>query len=338
LGSRLQERKRKCGIKIKSFTGKKIVVTGGGGFIGSHLVETLCDFCSEVVVLDTMIYGNKLNHLTNKDNLSIYNIDIRNYKEVNRVTENASLVFHLASIVGVENAHSNPIELLNVDIQGTENVLRAAANHGVKKVIFASSSEVYGDVKKKAIEEGPFNCKTIYGYAKLIGEVYCQAYKEKLGLQYIILRYFNIYGPRQDDRFVIPGFVEKCVHNKPPLVYGNGAQTRDFTYIDDAIEMTLLAAMTEDATNQSINVGTGSSVTIANLAELVIKQSNKSGYLNPMLIPYSRERPENIEIYRRVADTSKALKILGYKPKISLQKGIQKYIEWYLYSTCITMT
>ena len=209
-------------------------------------------------------------------------------------------------------------------------MLNTAANHGIKRVIVASSSEVYGDSPESMNEEGPFSPKSTYAVAKLAGEEYCQAFYQKYGLDYTCLRYFNIYGPRQDERFVIPRFVKRVLSNNPPVIYGDGKQTRDFTYIDDAVEMTLLAAIKPGAKCQAINIGTGIMVTMNEVAGLVASILNSRNPVAPVYIDYDDKRPRRIEVFTRRAGTIKAANLLQHEPETTLASGIKKYIDWCL--------
>lgn len=315
---------------MNSFIESKIVITGGAGFIGSHLTEKLLALGANVTVVDDLNYGNKISHLAEHRNLHICKADVRTAEKVHKAIENASILLHFASVVGVEEAYENPIEVLDVEIKGTVNVLNAALRHDVKRVVFASSSEIYGDGSTAVSYDGSFNPKSTYSYSKLIGEEYCRAFYQEHGVEYVCLRYFNVYGPRQDERFVIPRFVKKVLNNEPPLIYGDGNQVRDFTFVQDAVDMTLLAATHPQAKCEAFNVGTGTAVTINELASLLIKIMGKEGSLKPVYINYDEKRPRKIEVFNRVADTSNAQQILGYKCQTSLETGLRKYIDWYL--------
>jgi UDP-glucose 4-epimerase len=310
--------------------GLRIVVTGGAGFIGSHLVERLLTLGAEVTIIDNFLFGSKIEHLRGRRALTIIEGDIKDTGAVSQALNAKDIIFHLAACVGVEETQKIPFEVLEIEIQGTLNVLNSAVKSGIKKVVFGSSSEVYGDWPEPMKEEGPLSPKSTYAVSKLVGEEYCKAFYQRYGLEYTCLRYFNVYGPRQDERFVIPRFVNQALSNEPLVIYGNGKQTRDFTYIDDVINMTLLAAVEPEASCQAINIGTGRTTSINELTRLIVKALGSKNLHKPTYIDYGGNRPRSIEALSRCADTSKAIKLLRYKPKVHLAPGIEKYINWYL--------
>jgi UDP-glucose 4-epimerase len=230
--------------------------------------------------------------------------------------------------VGVEETQTEPLEVLRVEIQGSINVLELAVKNKLKRIVFASSSEVYGDSRKPMKEDDNLNCKSTYAVSKLTVEEYCKAYYKRYNLDYTNLRYFNSYGPWQDKRFVISRFIEQCYKNKPIIIYGDGNQTRDFTFIDDSTNMTLIAALKEETKCQAINIGTGIAVSIKELAEITT-QAIGNNPLEPIYINYGGYRPLEIEVFNRTADIKKATKLLNYKPAVDLKEGIRKYIGWH---------
>ena len=314
---------------LEKYNGQRVLVTGGAGFIGSHLVEKLVDLGARVSVIDTMLCGNKIEHLEGHNNLAIHRLDVTDIQTIGPLFEGQDMVFHLAAVVGVEETQDEPVNLLNVEVVGTSNVISLAAKNKVKRFIFASSSEVYGDSTDPMVEEGPFNPKSTYALTKLIGEHFCQAYYQKYGLEYAALRYFNVYGPRQDDRFVLSRFVNRALAGQDIIIYGDGNQTRDFTYIEDSIYMSLLAGIKDEGVNQVLNFGTGKDVSINTLADMVLTSLNLKGQINTSYVNYDRRRSLEIEVFNRIADTTKAEALLGYKPGTDLKAGLQKYIDWY---------
>jgi len=314
---------------LEKYNGQRVLVTGGAGFIGSHLVEKLVDLGARVSVIDTMLCGNKIEHLEGHNNLAIRRLDVTDIQTIGPLFEGQDMVFHLAAVVGVEETQDEPVNLLNVEVVGTSNVISLAAKNKVKRFIFASSSEVYGDSTDPMVEEGPFNPKSTYALTKLIGEHFCQAYYQKYGLEYAALRYFNVYGPRQDDRFVLSRFVNRALAGQDIIIYGDGNQTRDFTYIEDSIYMSLLAGIKDEGVNQVLNFGTGKDVSINTLADMVLTSLNLKGQINTSYVNYDRRRSLEIEVFNRIADTTKAEVLLGYKPGTDLKAGLQKYIDWY---------
>jgi UDP-glucose 4-epimerase len=314
---------------LEKYEGQRVLVTGGAGFIGSHLVEKLVGLGARVSVIDTMLCGNKIEHLEGHKNLSIHRLDVTDIQIIESLFKGQDMVFHLAAVVGVEETQDEPVNLLNVEVGGTSNVISLAARNKVRRFIFASSSEVYGDSAAPMVEEGPFNPKSTYALTKLIGEHFCQAYYQKYGLEYAALRYFNVYGPRQDERFVLSRFVSRAFKGEEIRVYGDGNQTRDFTYIDDSVRMSLLAGVIESGVNQVLNFGTGRAVSINYLADLVLDRLNLSGKVNIKHVDYDLRRTREIEVFSRLANVDKAEKLLKYRPLTELSEGLDTYIAWY---------
>jgi len=314
---------------LKQYMGQKVLVTGGAGFIGSHIVEKLLGLGARVSVIDTMLCGNKIQHLAGHKGLTIYNIDVTDVPAITPLFTGQDIVFHLAAVVGVEETQDEPVNLLNVEVVGTSNVIALAAKNKVRRFIFASSSEVYGDSNQPMVEEGPFNPKSTYALTKLIGEHFCMAYYQKYGLEYTALRYFNVYGPRQDGRFVLSRFVNRALAGEELYIYGDGQQTRDFTYIDDSVHMSLLAGVMPEGSKQIFNFGTGKEVSINELADMVLTALDLKGRVKTSHVDYDRLRSKEIEVFNRLADTKKAERLLGYKPATDLKTGTGKYIDWY---------
>ena len=314
---------------LKYYEKKRVVVTGGAGFIGSHLVEKLLELGASVVVIDNMLCGNKIAHLKGKRDLTIHKLDVVDYASIAPLFKNADFVFHLAAVVGVEETQMDPLHVLDVEIIGTANVIKLAALNKAQKFVFASSSEVYGDSKKPMVEKGPLSPRSTYALTKLVGEHYCRAYYQKSGLKHTVLRYFNCYGPGQDERFVLARFVDRAKRGQYLPVYGDGNQTRDFTYVEDAVQMSLLAAASPKDVNQEFNIGTNRTVSINMLADMVLKALKVTGKVKIKHVAYDKLRSRKIEIFNRLANIDKAVRLLGYEPATSLESGIKKYISWY---------
>ncbi len=314
---------------FEKYKGLRVLVTGGAGFIGSHLVEKLIDLGARVSVIDTMLCGNKIESLERRKNLSIHRLDVTDIRAIGPLFKGQDMIFHLAAVVGVEETQDEPVNLLNVEVIGTANVISLAAKNKIKRFVFASSSEVYGDSTKPMVEEGPFNPKSTYALTKLMGEHFCMAYYQKFGLEYTALRYFNAYGPRQDGRFVLSRFVNRALAGQEIIIYGDGNQTRDFTYIEDTIHMSLLAGIKDEGINQVLNFGTGKDVSINMLADMVLTSLNLKGKIKTSYVNYDRRRSLEIEVFNRIADTTKAERLLAYRPVTGLESGLQKYIDWY---------
>jgi UDP-glucose 4-epimerase len=309
---------------------ERVLVTGGAGFIGSHLCHALLQRGFRVACLDNFSTGkgSNIEFLRKNRNFSYYAVDVNKKLILEKAfqTVRPNYVFHYAATVGVKRVLEDQFAPLE-DIEGIKNILYLSLRNKVKKVIYASSSEVYGESPQLPQKEnGILNPLLSYGAVKLIGEHFCQAYYKKYGLPTCALRFFNVYGPRQegsDYGFVVSIFINQVLRGERPTVFGDGLQTRDFTYVSDNVNAALLAMMSEKADGQIFNVGTEKCTSILNLALKIIKISGKS--LTPEFLP---ERSE-FEITHRLPDVSKIKKALGFKAKIDLEKGLQKTIEYY---------
>jgi len=253
-------------------TFNKAVVTGGAGFIGSHLTNYLLEKDIEVTVLDNFWSSSKSNLIRPHKNLRIQEADLCDQKQIEPFIKQADIVFDLAAIVGVEVATSLPVEVLNTNIASIKNVIESSLDSNVKKIVYASSSEVYGNGTRSAVTEDlPLTPISPYGVSKIVGEIYLRAYWEKCGLQSSIVRYFNVYGPRQSITplsFVVPSFIYKALHHEPIKIYGSGQQTRDFTYISDSVEGTYLVAERGKGEATPYNICTNVETSLVELAKL----------------------------------------------------------------------
>ena len=305
---------------------KRVVVTGGAGFIGSNLVYTL-EKNNTVIVIDNLSTGNLKNikDLIKNTEIEFIKGTITNLNFLKKTFKDIDYVFHLAAIPSVPRSIINPIKSNNTNINGTLNVLIAARENNVKKVIYSSSSSVYGDTptlpKKEEMKPSPLSP---YAVGKLTGEYYCQVFKEVYNLSTICLRYFNVYGPRQDElseyAAVIPKFITKISNNKSPVIFGDGKQTRDFTFVKDAINANILAARSKET--GVFNIACGKRISINDLAKTIM---NLVGIkLKPK---YMEIRPG--DILHSMADISKAKQKLGYIPKIEIQDGLEEKIKWF---------
>lgn len=300
------------------------VVTGGAGFIGSHLAEELLKHSYQVIILDDLSTGKRANiePILTQGNIQFIEGSVTDLPLLNKLFQNVSYIFHLAAIPSIPRSIENPLASHNVNITGTLNVLLAAKYNKVKKVIYASSSSVYGDTptlpKREDISPHP---QSPYAVTKLAGEYYCQIFYKVFNLPTICLRYFNVYGPRQDPdsqyAAVIPRFISRQLHNRAPIIYGDGEQTRDFTFIKDVVNANILAAE-KDATGVC-NIGRGERISINQLAGLVINLVG--GNVKPY---YQESRPGDIK--HSLADISRA-KQFGYNPKYSLEEGLKETIH-----------
>lgn len=302
---------------------KRVVVTGGAGFIGSNLAEELAT-SNNVIIIDDLSTGRKENtaSLLNKDNVKFIQGSILDAKLLQKFFRGIDFVFHLAALPSVPRSVQDPLTTNEVNITGTLNVLIAARDNKVKKVVYASSSSVYGDTPTLPKREDMLpNPQSPYALTKLVGEHYCRIFHQIYRLPTICLRYFNVYGPRQnpDSQYaaVIPRFIARVLRGNPPVIYGNGEQTRDFTYVKDVIQANMIAAQ-YDATG-IFNIGRGEGNSINKLAETIINVMEKD--LQPV---YEPPLPGDIE--HSLADISKAKK-MGYSPEFSLEIGLKETIE-----------
>ena len=300
---------------------KRTVVTGGAGFIGSHLAEELASRGYYVVILDDLSTGRTENIevlLQNKD-VQFVQGSITNLPLLHKLFQGVESVFHQAAIPSVPRSIENPLLSHEVNVTGTLNVLLAARDNHIKKVIYASSSSVYGDTPTlPKREDMPPNPQSPYAVTKLAGEYYCRVFQEVYGLSSVCLRYFNVYGPRQDPNSqyaaVIPIFISRVSQGEPPVIYGDGEQTRDFTFVRDAVEANILAA--ESEATGVFNTGRGEKISINQLAELIITLVGSN--LKPV---HSEPRPGNIR--HSLADICRA-QAFGYQPKWSLMAGLRE--------------
>ena len=309
----------------------KVLVTGVCGFIGSFLAEKLLEDGYYVVGIDNLFRGKieNIQHLINKNNFEFYKHDIRE-PIPKELMSDVNYVFHFAAINGTQHFYERPTEILEVNVEGTINVLKTSIECNVEKFIFASSSEVYGEPQKIPIDENhPLvidsidNPRYTYAVSKIIGEFYVRWFTEKYGLKYLILRIFNTYGPRMDtSRYgqVIPEFIRKVFFDKEFTIIGPGTQTRSFCFIEDNIEMTIRAF--KKINNDIINIGNNEEITILDLARKIHELVGRE--FRYKLLP-----PRVGDVMRRVPDISKVVKLTGYKPKISLEEGLIRTIRWY---------
>ena len=302
-------------------TDKNVLVTGGAGFIGSNLAARLAAE-NDVTILDNFSTGSRSN-VDSIDTERVVDGDITDADLVKAVTQDQDIVVHMAAMMGVRRTLENPLDVLQINIEGTRNVLQAAAEADVDRVLFGSTSEVYGDlVTPPYTETDDLSPKTNYAVAKVADERYTRALCEKSEMDYTIVRYFNVYGPRQDGSaygYVVPRFVKRAKAEEPLTVHGDGEQTRDFTYIDDAIDGTVTALNAEGA-NEIYNIGGGTEVTIRQLAETVVDVVG-SGTVTHV------ENPRPYRVERRCAEISKARNHLDYRPTTGISEGVERLME-----------
>jgi len=313
----------------------KFLVTGGGGFLGSHLSEALLDHGDEVTALDTAADA-KVRHLRGRSGFRIVKESVLNREILDALVRWSDIVYHLAAVVGVEHYVADPYQVLNVNINGTQEVLMAAFRYG-RKVIFSSTSEVYGRSLQIPFEEDGDRLlgstridRWCYSTSKAAGEHLCFAY-ERMGLPVVVLRYFNVYGPRLDrmDRGrVVTIFMGQLLRGEPLTVIGDGGQTRTFTYIDDAVRATVAAGLRSEAVGQVINVGSTEEVSIRELAERMVRISGSASSI--IHVPQDTVYGAGYEdISRRVPSTRKMQELLGVRATTMLDDGLARTIEWF---------
>ncbi|MFN8627905.1 MAG: NAD-dependent epimerase/dehydratase family protein [Candidatus Binatia bacterium] len=313
----------------------KVLLTGGGGFVGSHLADAFVARGDEVFVLD-MGSVKKVRHLLDNRAFhyvhdSVFNMDI-----LEGLIAQCDLVYHLAAVVGVEHYVGDPYEVLNVNVNGTQNVLKLAFKHQ-KKVVFSSTSEVYGRNPKVPWHEDDDRVlgstridRWCYSTSKAVGEHFCFAY-HRIGLPVTITRYFNVYGPRLDTLDVgriITIFMGQLLRNEPLTVIGDGTQTRCFTYIDDAVRATIAAGVGPGTDGQVFNIGTAVETSIAELARLMIEISGAQSSIT-FVTQESVYGSSYEDIPRRVPDNAKMRQLLGVRAETSLREGLGRTIDWF---------
>lgn len=306
----------------------KILVTGCAGFIGSHLAEALLNQGHDVVGIDNFhpYYDRELKManlavLIQYKNFSFIEDSILNFELMKILTKNVSLVYHEAAIAGTRYSIEFPSEYIEINVMGTLNVLEAARLNNVKKIVFASSSSVYGEIPLEELpinEEHKLNAISPYAHSKIMAEELCKLYTKIYKLPVVILRYFTVWGPRQRPDEAFAKFITKILKNETIEVYGDGLQTRDFTYIDDIVNGTILAA---EKGHGIYNLGSGTSLSVNGMINKIastMKAKPKVKFIEK----------HKADVSHTLADITKAKNELGYKPSISLQEGIKRHVDW----------
>jgi len=307
----------------------KYLVTGGAGFIGSNLVHRLLEQGEKVVVYDDFSTGKKQNlaHVKRHPDLTVQEKDLRDRTALKRAMRGCDFVLHHAALPSVQRSIKDPFTANEVNILGTLNVFDAAKDVGVQRVVFASSSSVYGENPSLPKVESMLTAPVSpYAVSKLAGEEYGRVYYHIHGVEIVGLRYFNVFGPRQDPSShyaaVVPRFVMAIQKNKSPTIFGDGKQSRDFTYIENIIDANLAACVASKAPGEVINIACGSRVTIAGLANFIASIAGKE--ISPTF-----EKPRAGDIRHSLADVGKARELLGYRPRVGIEEGLRLTVEWF---------
>jgi nucleoside-diphosphate-sugar epimerase len=310
------------------FKGRRVLITGAAGFIGSNLTDAFLEEGAIVKGLDNLFNG-RLDNLRNareNRNFEFHKGDIRDLNFLMELFKDIEIIYHQAAFTSVPQSVKMPYNCNDVNVNGTLNVLNAALRMGVEKVVYASSSSVYGDTptlpKREDMKRIPISP---YGVAKLACEAYMQVYYQVYGLKTTSLRYFNVFGPRQKDSpysGVIAIWLGNIIRNENLTIFGDGENSRDFTYIKDVILANLLAAQ-KDGGGEILNIGAGSPISLNDLAKLMLKITNKED----LKLVYTDPRPG--DIIHSYADISKAIKLLKFQPQFTQENGLKDYFSWY---------
>jgi len=296
------------------------LVTGGAGFIGSHIVVALVERGDRVRVIDDLSSGTRENLSEVLSDIELIERDIRDVEATKNAVRGVEAVFHLAAVPSVPRSVKEPRLTHEVNVDGTFNMLMAARDTGVSRFIFSSSSSIYGDTETlPKVEDMPPRPKSPYALQKLIGEQYARIFSETYGMSTICLRYFNIFGPRQNPKSeyaaVIPRFITNMINDRPPVIYGDGTQTRDFTYISNAVSANLLAAEKDSFGGEVVNISTGIQLDLNSLAKKVGEITHRE--YDPI---YEETRPGDVK--HSMGEITRARELLGYRVVTTLEEGL----------------
>jgi nucleoside-diphosphate-sugar epimerase len=303
------------------------LVTGGGGFIGSHLVERLLAEGYRVRVLDNFATGHRENLADVLDDVELVEGDIQSYERVHNAVRGCELVFHQAALPSVPRSIQDPLTSNAANVTGTLNVLLAARDEGVRRVVYASSSSVYGaNTELPKREDGPALPIAPYAVSKLAGEGYCRSFSEVYGLETVALRYFNVFGPRQDPlsqyAAVIPKFITAFLEGERPVVFGDGEQSRDFTHVRNVVDANLLAADADNVSGKTLNIACGERISLNEIVQELCGLTGRD--IEPV---HAQPRPGDVR--HSMADISRARETLGYEPAVDARAGLQATLEYH---------
>jgi nucleoside-diphosphate-sugar epimerase len=306
-------------------TTARYLVTGGAGFIGSHIAEALLECGESVRIFDNLATGKQTNLAALKSHVQIIQGDLRDFDAVKAATQGVEVVFHQGALASVPRSIADPVASLETNINGTQNVLLAARDSGVRRVVYASSSSVYGNTPTLPKQEAmPTQPMSPYAVQKLTGELLCRVFTHVYGLETVALRYFNVFGPRQDPTSeyaaVIPRFLTALIKKRRPIVFGDGKQTRDFTYIFNVVQANLQAATSPYASGHVMNIGCGEQISLNTVLQLAGELLNVTP--NP---EYREPRPGDVR--DSLADISLAQQFLSYKPIVGFREGLRRTLD-----------
>jgi UDP-glucose 4-epimerase len=311
----------------------RVLVTGGGGFIGSNLVRALVEQGDDVRVLDNFSTGNRMNLAELANDVEIVEGELRSYERVHAATRGVEVVFHQGALPSVPRSVQDPLTTSAVNVEGTLNVLLAARDEAVRRVVCASSSSVYGNSGDlPRFETAHPDPISPYGVSKLAAERYCVSFSRVYPLQTVALRYFNVFGPNQDPTSqyaaVVPRFITAIADGRPVAIYGDGEQRRDFTYVENVVEANVLAAVTEGVSGAVLNVATGRPTSVNELADTIGSLLGR---------PVERDdQPERTgDVRDSWADVTRSRDLLGWEPRIGLEEGLRLAAEFFLQRTAL---
>lgn len=304
------------------------LVTGGAGFIGSHIAAALIDRGARVRIIDDLSTGHHENMAEIGGDIDFIQASLTDAKALSRALQNVEWVFHEAAIPSVPRSVAEPAETHEASVNATFSLLLAARDHKIRRLVYAASSSAYGDQpelpKREDMRPDPLSP---YAVAKLVGEYYCQVFSRVYGLDTVSLRYFNVFGPRQDPGSqysgVISRFIDALLNGEQPTIYGDGEQSRDFTYISNVVDANLKAAESESAVGQVINIANGQRVTINQVFEMVKKLTGRTN----LQAQYAPTRTGDVR--DSLADLSLARALLAYEPRVQLEEGLRSTIDWW---------
>jgi UDP-glucose 4-epimerase len=301
----------------------KILITGGAGFIGSNLTKSLVEQGHEVIVLDSLLRGNKIDREVFAK-ISFVNGDVRDEDLVLKLSVGCDVIFHFAAVLGVDVVADAPVETMDVEVIGTRNVVKAAEQNNVAKILYASTSGIYGHsaIESALTEEVLVDPRTSYAMAKRYNEIYLASHHEKKGLNAISLRFFNVYGENQDNRMVVPRFFEQALEGKPITVFGTGEQTRDFTYIEDTIDACI--QLMDINGYHIVNIANEQEWNIEALAKKIKKLTGSNSEIKYIDAPKKRY---DYEVERRVGSSNKLQSLINMKPNTTLDAGLKKIYD-----------